>query len=227
MLVVQEGSEVIKRTMESMSEITASSKEISDIITVVNDIAFQTNLLALNAAVEAARAGEHGKGFAVVAAEVRNLAARTAESAKEIENLIKTIIAQIEEGNELVERTGTSLSKIVENSNQTSQSIAEIAAAMEEQSSAANQIQGAVEELNHVTQDNASMVEEIASSSESLSNEAADMTKLVRKFNLNRKVEGYHEIAKKEEDKERSEFKDNHYDLEGIMDLNEDDFEKF
>jgi len=216
--VVNKGSEVVGETMKSMSKVTARSKEISDIINVVNDIAFQTNLLALNAAVEAARAGEHGKGFAVVAAEVRNLSARTAQSAKEIENLISTIIEEIEEGNELVEKTGYSLEEIVRNSNQTAQAIEEIATAMEEQSSAANQIQGAVEELNQVTQDNASMVEEIASSSEVLSGEAKNMSNLVGKFKLNNGSQEY-----SLNHREREEFNS----LDEVMKIKEDDFDKF
>ncbi|WP_018247223.1 HAMP domain-containing methyl-accepting chemotaxis protein [Orenia marismortui] len=220
---VNKGSEIVDETMRSMSKITASSKEIADIITVVNDIAFQTNLLALNAAVEAARAGEHGKGFAVVAAEVRNLAGRTAESAKEIDKLINAIIGQIEEGNDLVEKTGYALKEIVENSNQSSQAIEEIAAAMEQQSSAANQIQEAVEELNQVTQDNASMVEEIASSSEVLNEEAKDMSQIVNRFklDLNNNKFDYLESTKSKVKQEEVE------DLSKMMNLDEDDFERF
>jgi methyl-accepting chemotaxis protein len=189
MKAVQEGAAVVDQTMHSMEAITASSKEIADITNVVNDIAFQTNLLALNAAVEAARAGEHGKGFAVVAAEVRNLASRTSESSKEIEKLISEIIKQIEDGNNLVAKTGETLKQITENSEETANAISEIAGSMNEQSSAANQIQGAVEELDQVTQQNASMVEEIASSSEALNSEAQTLADIVNEFrleNLNR-----------------------------------------
>jgi len=225
MVVIEEGSQVVQRTMESMSKITASSKEISDIINVVNDIAFQTNLLALNAAVEAARAGEHGKGFAVVAAEVRNLSARTAESAKEIENLISNIINQIEEGNQLVEETGNSLNQIVENSKHTSEAIAEIAVAMEEQSSAAGQIQGAVEELNQVTQQNASMVEEISSSSDSLNDEANELANVISRFKFSH-VKNRNKVSAKvaREDDQDDEI----FDLlkENIV-FDEDDFERF
>jgi methyl-accepting chemotaxis protein len=225
MEVIEEGSQVVGRTMESMSKITASSKEIAAIINVVNDIAFQTNLLALNAAVEAARAGEHGKGFAVVAAEVRNLSARTAESAKEIENLISNIISQIEEGNHLVEETGNSLQQIVENSKHTSEAIAEIAVAMEEQSSAAGQIQGAVEELNQVTQQNASMVEEISSSSDSLNDEANELANIISGFKFSN-VSTRKQVSTKigQEDYRDDEIfnllKDN-------KKFNEDDFERF
>lgn len=190
MKAVKEGAAVVDQTMQSMEAITASSKQIADITNVVNDIAFQTNLLALNAAVEAARAGEHGKGFAVVAAEVRNLASRTSESSKEIEKLISEIINQIEDGNNLVAKTGETLQQITSNSEETASAITEIASSMNEQSSAANQIQGAVEELDQVTQQNASMVEEIASSSETLNNEAQTLADIVSEFrleNINRK----------------------------------------
>jgi methyl-accepting chemotaxis protein len=184
MKAVKEGAAVVDQTMHSMEAITASSKEIADITNVVNDIAFQTNLLALNAAVEAARAGEHGKGFAVVAAEVRNLASRTSESSKEIEKLISEIIEQIEDGNNLVAKTGETLKQITHNSEETANAITEIANSMNEQSSAANQIQGAVEELDQVTQQNASMVEEIASSSEALNSEAQTLADIVNEFRL-------------------------------------------
>ncbi|MFW6034800.1 MAG: methyl-accepting chemotaxis protein [Halothermotrichaceae bacterium] len=221
--VVNKGSEVVKETMQSMAEITASSKEISNIISTVNDIAFQTNLLALNAAVEAARAGEHGKGFAVVAAEVRNLAGRTAESAEEIEDLISTIIDQIETGNQLVEKTGMALNEIVENSSESGTAINEIAAAMQEQSTAADQIQSAVEELDEVTQQNSAMVEEIASSSENLKDEASEMMELVREFKLNKNSINLTEKQQKKID--FNEEKEALFDEE--IDIDEDDFEKF
>lgn len=182
---VHKGETVVNELHGAMVEITKGSHAIAEIIAKVNDIAFQTNLLALNAAVEAARAGEQGRGFAVVAAEVRNLAGRTAESAKEIEGLIKESIQKVEHGNELMEQTATVLDDIVQNTQKTTDVIAEIASSMREQSAAAGDIRTAVEQLNQVTQQNASLVEEIAGSSEAVSNEAEEMSALVGKFKLN------------------------------------------
>jgi methyl-accepting chemotaxis protein len=176
---------VVNELQGAMVEITKGSHAIAEIIAKVNDIAFQTNLLALNAAVEAARAGEQGRGFAVVAAEVRNLAGRTAESAKEIEGLIKESIQKVEHGNELMDQTAAVLDDIVQNTQKTTDVIAEIASSMREQSTAAGDIRTAVEQLNQVTQQNASLVEEIAGSSEAVSNEAEEMSALVGKFKLN------------------------------------------
>ncbi|QTL99525.1 HAMP domain-containing protein [Iocasia frigidifontis] len=218
--VVNKGSEVVRDTTESMARITASSKEIADIITTINDIAFQTNLLALNAAVEAARAGEHGKGFAVVAAEVRNLAGKTADSAEEIEDLITNIIGQIEDGNQMVEKTGQSLQEIVENTEKSNKAVKEIAAAMQEQATSADQIQTAVEELDQVTQENAALVEEIASSSDSLNDEAEAMLKTVDKFKLDN--EGDSSVID-------TNIKGDNFTKEDNpkMNINEEDFEVF
>ncbi|HEX2954711.1 MAG TPA: methyl-accepting chemotaxis protein, partial [Bacillota bacterium] len=182
--VVREGEQSIGETIDAMHQITESSRQIAEIIKVVNDIAFQTNLLALNAAVEAARAGEQGRGFAVVAAEVRNLAGRAGESSKAIERLIKDSVQRVERGNEMVLRSGDILKQIVQNTKNTSDVIIEITSAMRSQSSASQQIQTAIEQLNQVTQQNAAMVEEIATSSEVLGNEATELYETVSVFRI-------------------------------------------
>ncbi len=181
---VSQGVEVVRQMQGAMQEITRGSREISEIIAAVNDIAFQTNLLALNAAVEAARAGEQGRGFAVVAAEVRNLAGRSAASAKEIEKLIKDSIARVDKGNELMGETEKVLEIIVQNTRKTSDVVGEISASLREQSAAAADIRTAIEELNQVTQQNASLVEEIASSSENMDREATELSEMVGLFTL-------------------------------------------
>ena len=181
---VQRGENVVGEMQGAMSEITQGNQEIAEIIAKVNDIAFQTNLLALNAAVEAARAGEQGRGFAVVAAEVRNLAGHSAESAKEIEKLIKDSIVRVDKGNSLMDETEKVLQEIIENTQKTSDVVGEIASSLKEQSSAAGDIRSAVEELNQVTQQNASLVEEIASSSENMNSEAVELADQVGLFKL-------------------------------------------
>ena len=189
---VQRGENVVGEMQGAMGEITQGNQEIAEIIAKVNDIAFQTNLLALNAAVEAARAGEQGRGFAVVAAEVRNLAGHSAESAKEIEKLIKDSIVRVDKGNNLMSETEKVLQEIIDNTQKTSDVVGEIASSLKEQSSAAADIRSAVEELNQVTQQNASLVEEIASSSENMHGEALELTNQVSFFKLssNDKVNG-------------------------------------
>ena len=181
---VKRGEEVVKELQGAMEEITQGSHEIQEIISKVNDISFQTNLLALNAAVEAARAGEQGRGFAVVAAEVRNLAGRSAESAKEIEKLIKDSISRVERGNELMNDTESALQEIVDNNQRISDVIGEISASLGEQSTAASDINSAIEEINEVTQQNAALVEEVSSASENMTSEAEEMSEMVRQYKL-------------------------------------------
>ncbi len=187
---VQNGEGVVNSLQQSMTEITRGSREIFEIISKVNDIAFQTNLLALNAAVEAARAGEQGRGFAVVAAEVRNLAGRSAEAAKEIEKLIKASIDRVDRGNQQMEETQKVLHNIVENTHKTTDVVGEITASLREQTLSASDIRRAIDELNQVTQQNASLVEEIASSSENMSSESLELTNLVARFKLNTDIDG-------------------------------------
>lgn len=182
--VVRDGEKAIEETIDAMQQISNSSKEIGEIIQVVNDIAFQTNLLALNAAVEAARAGEAGRGFAVVASEVRNLAVRTADSSKKIEMLIKESLERVNKGDMLVQKSGDILKGIVSNTKQTSDIIIEIAAAMREQSSAIEQIQIAINQMNEVTQQNAALGEELTANSDSMNNEAEELAEMVSRFRI-------------------------------------------
>jgi methyl-accepting chemotaxis protein len=188
--VVRAGEKSVQETHTAMQQISASSRQIVEIIKVVNDIAFQTNLLALNAAVEAARAGEQGRGFAVVAAEVRNLARRVADSSKEIEQLIKEDVERVDKGSSLVGQSAEMLKQIVINTKRTSDVIAEVAATMREQTSAADQIQSSVEQLNQVTQHNAAMVEEMAAASVLLNGEANNLNELVNQFKVNETGKG-------------------------------------
>jgi methyl-accepting chemotaxis protein len=164
----EKGGEVVGRAVDAMREINSSSKRISDIIGVIDEIAFQTNLLALNAAVEAARAGEQGRGFAVVASEVRNLAQRSAQAAKEIKTLIKDSVEKVDEGTKLIGESGTTLGEIVSSVKTVSDIIAEIALASQEQAAGIEQVNKAIAEMDKVTQENAALVEEAAASSQSM-----------------------------------------------------------
>lgn len=182
--IVGEGNNVVKETIQAMDAVTQSSKKISEIINVVNDIAFQTNLLALNAAVEAARAGEQGRGFAVVAVEVRNLAQRSADAAKEIQVLINDSVEKIQNGNQLVLKTGEYLDKITESIQTVSDLVSEITAASREQSTGIEEVNRAILQMDQVTQQNASLVEESAASSEAMSGEAEELYNLASQFKV-------------------------------------------
>ena len=181
----KKGGEVVQKTVASMAEVTSSSKKISDIINVVNEIAFQTNLLALNAAVEAARAGEQGRGFAVVAGEVRNLAGRSAEAAKEIQSLINDSVEKVNAGNQLVEETGKTLDEIISGIDNVAQTVSEITSASQEQSAGIDQVNKAITQMDEVVQQNASLVEEAAATSENLNGEAEEMQQLMGSFKTN------------------------------------------
>jgi methyl-accepting chemotaxis protein len=176
------GGQVVGQVVTTMDEINHSSKKISDIIGVIDGIAFQTNILALNAAVEAARAGEQGRGFAVVAGEVRNLAQRSAQAAKEIKGLIGASVDKVETGSRLVADAGQTMSEIVGSVQRVSDIIGEITAAAGEQSDGIGQVNVAVTQLDQMTQQNAALVEESAAAAESLKDQAVRLDQVVRVF---------------------------------------------
>ncbi len=174
--------EVVRSAVSAMGEIDKSSREISNIISVIDDIAFQTNLLALNAGVEAARAGEAGKGFAVVAQEVRELAQRSAKAAKEIKTLINTSATQVKNGVALVDQTGRALEKIVSQVGEIDTNVAAIVVAAKEQATGLKEINTAVNSMDQNTQQNAAMVEETTAASTSLAHEAESLRELLGQF---------------------------------------------
>ncbi|KPQ22542.1 methyl-accepting chemotaxis sensory transducer with TarH sensor [Halomonas sp. hl-4] len=181
------GGEVVEKVITTMHGISDSSQKVSDIISVIDSIAFQTNILALNASVEAARAGEQGRGFAVVASEVRNLASRSADAAKEIKALIEASSTQVKEGSVLVESAGKTMSEVVASVRRVTDIMDEISAASQEQSSGIEQVNQAVAQMDEVTQQNAALVQEASSAASSLEEQAARLESVVSAFRL---VEG-------------------------------------
>jgi methyl-accepting chemotaxis protein-2 (aspartate sensor receptor) len=169
----QHGGKVVDGVVKTMHEIADSSKKIADIISVIDGIAFQTNILALNAAVEAARAGEQGRGFAVVAGEVRNLASRSAQAAKEIKALIEDSVSRVDTGSVLVESAGETMNNIVNAVTRVTDIMGEIASASDEQSRGIDQVALAVSEMDRVTQQNASLVQESAAAAAALEEQAS------------------------------------------------------
>ena len=182
--IARKGGEVVGEVVSTMTGISESSRKISDIIGVIDGIAFQTNILALNAAVEAARAGEQGRGFAVVATEVRNLAQRSAAAAKEIKGLIGESVDKVEAGTRLVDAAGRTMEEIVASVKKVSDLIAEIAAASEEQSSGIAQVNTAITQMDQVVQQNASLVEESAAATESMKGQASSLLQMVARFEI-------------------------------------------
>ncbi len=185
-----DGASVVDSVVDKMRGIAQSSDRIAEIISVIDGIAFQTNILALNAAVEAARAGEQGRGFAVVAGEVRGLAQRSAQSAKEIKALISESVSQIEGGSELVERAGNAMQKVSTSISRVAQMMGEISASSLEQSTGIEQVNQAVVQMDRMTQQNAALVEEAAAAASSLHDQTRQLKEAVSAFEISPAVLG-------------------------------------
>jgi aerotaxis receptor len=189
--VAVNGGEVVAKVVDTMKGINDSSKKIADIISVIDGIAFQTNILALNAAVEAARAGEQGRGFAVVATEVRSLAGRSADAAKEIKNLISASVERVEQGTVLADQAGATMTEVVGSIRRVTDLMGEISAASNEQSQGVAQIGEAIQQMDQVTQQNAALVEEMAATASSLKSQAQELVSTVAVFKLSQDHGGY------------------------------------
>ncbi|MGD0105310.1 MAG: methyl-accepting chemotaxis protein [Rhodopila sp.] len=182
--VAIKGGSVVAEVVHTMDGITQASRKIADIIGVIDEIAFQTNILALNAAVEAARAGDQGRGFAVVAAEVRNLAQRSANAAKEIKGLISDSVSKVESGSRLVDTAGKTMEEIVQSVKRVTDIMAEISAASQEQRGGIEQVNTAIVQMDKVTQQNAALVEEAAAAAKSMEDQTGSMAEMVAQFRL-------------------------------------------
>jgi len=186
--VAKQGGTVVADVVSTMGGIAAASSRIQDIIGVIDGIAFQTNILALNAAVEAARAGEQGRGFAVVAGEVRSLALRSAQAAKQIKDLIVDSVGRVDAGTQLVQRAGTTMADIVASVQKVTDHLREISAAASEQSSGILQVNQAVAQLDNATQQNAALVEQATGASDLLHEQASRLAEVVGQFQLEHRV---------------------------------------
>ena len=182
--VANRGGDVVAKAVEAMGEIASSSRKISDIIGVIDEIARQTNLLALNAAVEAARAGEAGRGFAVVASEVRNLAQRSSQAAKDIKDLITSSGGQVQSGVDLVNKAGGALAEIVESINKVAAIVSDIASASSEQATGVEEVNKALTQMDEVTQQNSALVEEATATAKTLDQQAQAMSERVAFFRV-------------------------------------------
>ncbi len=191
----QKGGKVVDNVVQTMRDIASSSQKIADIISVIDGIAFQTNILALNAAVEAARAGEQGRGFAVVAGEVRNLAQRSAQAAREIKSPLEDSVSRVDVGSTLVESAGETMDEIVNAVTRVTDIMGEIASASDEQSRGIDQVGLAVAEMDRVTQQNASLVEESAAAAAALEEQASRLTQAVAVFRIHQQQQRAREVA--------------------------------
>ena len=188
--VAIKGGSVVSEVVQTMDGITQASRKIADIIGVIDEIAFQTNILALNAAVEAARAGDQGRGFAVVAAEVRNLAQRSANAAKEIKGLISDSVSKVESGSRLVDTAGKTMEDIVQSVRRVTDIMSEISAASQEQRGGIEQVNNAIVQMDKVTQQNAALVEEAAAAAKSMEDQTGAMAQMVAQFKLSDEFAG-------------------------------------